>query len=242
MNKKKIGVVIDSSTTYDEKYIKDNNVEILPLCITDVNENKSFNDDGISITHETIIDGLENKKNYKTSATQVGVFLKKMEEMFIKYEDVIFIPISYGLSSQYDQAKNIIKEEFPNLHIVKSQSGALANEFILENVIEMINNKENIGTIIENSEKMYDNIFEIFSVEHIENIIRSGRILKTAVNLIKLMKIKPIFILKVSNHLSGFGKKFESIIAKMLEKIKKNFNFVLEKNKIIKIGIMHTLK
>jgi fatty acid-binding protein DegV len=96
--KKKFAIIIDSSTTYDEKFVDDNNVYIIPMQFSDSN-GATFDDDE-NFTQEKMIDELKNGKVFKSSYSNTGKFIKLIETLLVKYEDVYFIPISYGISGQ----------------------------------------------------------------------------------------------------------------------------------------------
>jgi fatty acid-binding protein DegV len=133
--KNKCGILIDSSCCYDPQFIIENNVEVVPLSLSD-GHNILYTDDNKKIDASTLLSRLDNGEVFKTSATPLGQLQLKIEDMLEKYENVIFLPISSGLSSQYHQSL-IIKQDFPDrLFVVNSLSAASANEFILFHLVE----------------------------------------------------------------------------------------------------------
>jgi fatty acid-binding protein DegV len=133
--KNKCGILIDSSCCYDPQFIIENHIEIAPLSLSD-GQNILYTDDNKKIDATTLLTRLDNGETFKTSATPLGQLQMKIEDMLEKYETVIFLPISSGLSSQYQQSL-IIKQDFPNqLFVINSLSAASANEFILFHLVE----------------------------------------------------------------------------------------------------------
>lgn len=218
MAKEFLGIAIDSSCCYDQAFIDKNNIIVLPLCISD--ETRDYFDDNVQITHDSIIAGLKNGKSFKTSATQVGRLIATLEDAFTKYENVLIIPISSELSSQYSQIMNIAKPEFPNLHIINSNTAAIGNEILLKKAVEMKNANAPIAQIISECEKLCrDKIIQFFSVEHVQNLVKGGRGTKAMLTFLRVTKIKPIVRFYGTNHLAGFGRKYEAIVKKMLNKV-----------------------
>jgi fatty acid-binding protein DegV len=50
-----------------------------------------------------------------------------VEKLASKYKEVFYIPISYGVSTTYNSAL-IVKQDVKNFHVIKSNSGAFANQ------------------------------------------------------------------------------------------------------------------
>jgi fatty acid-binding protein DegV len=57
-------------------------------------------DDNKDIPHDKLVLLLENGENFKTSMTPLGQLMDMCDKMFEKYENIIFVPISKGLSGQ----------------------------------------------------------------------------------------------------------------------------------------------
>jgi fatty acid-binding protein DegV len=61
---------------------------------------RTYKDDNKEITRQQLVERLKKGENFKTSMTPIGQLIKIVEKMFKKYDSVIFLPISKGLSSQ----------------------------------------------------------------------------------------------------------------------------------------------
>jgi fatty acid-binding protein DegV len=133
--KSKCGILIDSSCTYAQEFIDNNHIEVVPLSLSDEQQHV-YQDDSKVISQQELLARLSKGEIFKTSATPLGQLTLKIEDMLERYETVIFLPISYGLSSQYQQAA-IIKNDYPNrLFVIQSQSAVCANEFILHYIVQ----------------------------------------------------------------------------------------------------------
>lgn len=217
--KKKIGILIDSSSTRDENFLKKNDIWVAPLSLTD-GHLLTYKDDGKDITKDQLVERLKRGENFKTSMTPIGQLMVVVEQMFEKYEHIIFLPISKGLSSQW-QSSQIIKKEYPNFHIVDSVSAAYTNEIILNDMVDKLNKGKMISEIISSANEITNKTFNIFSVEETSGMKSGGRITKTILHVIDILKLKPIIRFNVKNEYAGVTKNYRSGITKMIKTAKK---------------------
>ncbi|MDR0675167.1 MAG: DegV family protein [Mycoplasmataceae bacterium] len=237
--KKRIGVLIDSSCTYDESFIKKHEIEIIPLTFSN-EKNQVYDDDNKSITRDKLLESLDQKKIFKTSATPIGKLISKIEKMLEKYEQVIFLPISIGLSSQYMQSL-IAQQDFSGKFFpIRSTSAAAANEFILYRIIELIQTNKSIDEIINTAENLYKSIDTYFSCEDLSGMSSGGRVTKTIMKVIKLFKLKPIIQLDNKNQYGGVGKNYQTIIKKIIKSINEDFNHQLTANTIKHVAVYYS--
>jgi DegV family protein with EDD domain len=218
---KDLAIIIDTSTTYSEEFNKKNNIYLIPLSLADSN-NKILEDTELS--QNQLAENME-KHNifYKTSASAPGKLIELTEKLLKEYEKVVFFPISYGLSSQYSQAKNIVAPEFPKqFYVVKHNSAANIVEFAIKKFIELTK-KRSIETSIEIIEKYILNNCEIdFTIANINGLIRGGRISKIKGLMAKALKINPILRLQDDGTIGQDGKArgMKNVVAQLCESIK----------------------
>jgi DegV family protein with EDD domain len=237
--KKSIGILIDSSCTYDETFIKQNEIEIIPLTFSDT-KNNLYDDDNKSIKRDELLTRLNNKEMFKTATVSMGKLLNKVEDMLERYEQVIFLPISIGLSSQYTQSlivqQDLVNKFFP----IRSTSAAAANEFVLYKIVELIKAKKNIKEIVTIAENLYKYICTYFSCEDLSGMSSGGRVTKTIMKVINLFKLKPIIKLDNKNQYGGVGKNYRTITKKIINSIHEDFNNQLTSDKIKNIIIYYS--
>ncbi|MDR0740005.1 MAG: DegV family EDD domain-containing protein [Mycoplasmataceae bacterium] len=237
--KKQIGILIDSSCTYDSTFIKENNIEIIPLAFSD-SQNKTYDDDNSSINRDELMRRLDNHESFKTSAAPIGKLITKVESMLTNYEKIIFLPISHGLSSMYAQSL-IVKQEFPdNFFPVRSLSGAAANEFVLRDIAQNVHKNMDVQSIIDIAEKQFNRISTYFSCEDLSGMSSGGRVTKTIMKVINILKLKPIIQLDNKNQYGGIGKNYQSVIKKIIKSIKNDFDNKLLPENILNIYIYYT--
>jgi DegV family protein with EDD domain len=181
--KKEFGILIDSAACCDETYLKTNDIHIVPLSLSDSN-NKVYEDNGIDLPRDILLSRMDNNESFKTSATPLGKLTVIVEDMLDVYEKVIFVPISEGLSSQYQQSM-IIKADHPNnFFVVKSSSAGAATEFLLPHLIGWLKDKIPMEQILNKAEEFYYHTNTYFSCEDMRSMIKGGRVSNAILKII----------------------------------------------------------
>jgi fatty acid-binding protein DegV len=114
----------------------------------------------------------------------------------------------------------LVKKEFDNLHIIESTSAAYANEVVLKKVVELVEEKKPLSTIIKTANALYDNTFSIFSVEETSGMRSGGRVTNAILKVIDFMSVQPIIRLNTSNEYAGIAKNYFKAIPKMIKAAK----------------------
>jgi DegV family protein with EDD domain len=237
--KKPIALLIDSATSYEQSFLEKNDIFIIPLSIR-CDDKYDYFDFGDDDTRKKILNLLSQNVKFKTSATPLGKMLTKIQELYESYENIIFLPISSGLSSQYSQAQ-IIKQEFPNnFYIINSTNAGIANELVLKKVIKWKNQNMNLSEIIEKANLSFNNFTTLFSCELLDGMTSGGRITKLAIKVFNVFKLKPIILLDGSNHYAGAAKNYQNVILKIIKKIKNKYYEKLKNEDVLNIGVHYT--
>ena len=220
---KKIKLFVDSSSTIDDIFFKNNDIGIIPLSLSDSNE-KVYDDAPESLSKDDLIKKMDLGLNFKTSSTPFGKLSLAIEEALETHDEVIFLPISSGLSSQYSQSK-LIENDFPNrFFIVKSETAAYGNEFIAKNIVEYIKQGLSSKEIVKKAEDLNMYVNSYFSCENVTSLISGGRITKGILKIIQILKFKPIILFDNKNQSAGWGRNYKDIIKKIINLIKKDYS------------------
>ncbi|MGL5268375.1 MAG: DegV family protein [Spiroplasma sp.] len=196
--KKKIGIVTDSSSGLTIKDFEEmQDIGFCPLLIS-FNEEETFEDDPRKFKDKDFIEKITTKKEIaKTSQTPLGKTAEIWEEMLKKFEKIIFIPLSKGLSGQYNTAIMLAKEpSFQNkVYIFDSNGVSIINYLLVKKAYKMAqDDNNNVNTILSSLRKIRDNYIAFILPNDMSYLARGGRITKSAAALAKLLKIKPILI------------------------------------------------
>lgn len=218
----KIALLIDSSSGINKNDLKKyKNTYLLPLLlnfsdgseIEDNNDIISFNEFYNILKHQVI----------KTSQIPTGKILNTFNELLKKYEKIIFIGISKGLSGQHENILMLVKNnKYKNKIFVIDTDGVSQ---LLVHMIDLIYQwiQEKIELIeIQPKIDLIKKKFSAFIIpKNLENLKRGGRITPAAAALASILKITPI--LRFNGRIDKFDKTrtFKKAIKIALEQIKK---------------------
>jgi len=225
MAKKKIAFIIDSGTSRDKKFFMDHNVFMIPLQFIDAENNASFEDTEEQMSQTRLVSELNKGKIYKTSLSNAGHFMALIEKLLNEYEDVIFLPISYGISGQWQMANNVLKPEFgKHFHIVKSPQASVTNLFIVHKMVEWSEKGFSAEEIVTKAEDYANNHeVEFFSLTTLKGMIRGGRVSKLKGLIASMLGIMPILSLNGEIKMVGKGKGMKVNFPVMLSMVKEYF-------------------
>lgn len=193
--KNKIGIISDSSAGLSLKDLKEMKIGFCPLLIN-FSDDTTINDDPNILTDKEFYQRIfEKQQSAKTSQTPLGEMAKIWEKALTKFDKLIFIPLSKGLSGQYNTAMMLAKEpNFKNkVFIFDSNGVSVINWLLIKKAYQMsLVEKNDVNTILEELKLIRDNYLAFILPYDINYLERGGRITKTAAALAKLTKITPI--------------------------------------------------
>ncbi len=243
-SKNKIALVTDSSNSLSPEDAKKMDISILNFSVTRSRgaEIDVFEDETNDKVLSEIFNYIDNGYKYNTSTIPLGIVEKELQRLFLKHEYVLFLPVSKGLSNQFEQLEALTKV-YPNLIILNSESSAYINEYIIVQVHELIKKSKNINSIelIEQIKNLVNDIrlrsATFFGIKDISGS-GGGRIPKSFTKILKLAKVSPIVELDFKNKSAGFTTNWEEISKKIIELVTKKFDGLLLEN-IIDIAVVH---
>jgi DegV family protein with EDD domain len=190
MNKRKIGIVVDSTTSdrFKEKFFKDASIVKLHI-----NVNGESYVDG-TLTNEQILEFTDKKLKATTSQPAPESFVQAFKEQLdLGYEKVICLTISGGLSGTINGA-NVAKEiiDNPNVIVIDSQTVGPGVEYLLEVINDMINKDKNFEEIIKVVNEKISEIYLYLSIEQLAALVAGGRLSKLQAAVGNILRVKPI--------------------------------------------------
>lgn len=231
--KNKIAILVDSSCSLTSELKSNKDVHVISLLLVDENL-KEYSDDQ-SLTQQNVLSYLKQGRKFKTSASNIGNLYNTIEKLMQQYEKILFIPVSYGLSSQWSNGM-LVKDEYQDsLFVVKNTTAISGTEYMLDYAIKAINQDPNLdlNKLVKELEAIPQRIATFFSCENLTNLLRSGRSSKAIVAIAKFLRLKPIVCLDVKNSLCGSGTNYKSICTKIVTSILPRFYKGVWNNDII---------
>ena len=149
----------------------------------------------IDISDKEVSDLMKAGNVVKTSQPKLGDIIEMWESLLKTYDEVIFIPLSSGLSGTYQSAKMASLEFNDKVTVIDAKSACCPIQKLAKYTKDMINlgyTSEEIKNKIESS-----NMFCALIPDDLAYLKRGGRISSAAAAIANVLKIVPI--LKVDN-------------------------------------------
>jgi DegV family protein with EDD domain len=218
-------IVIDTSGELPDEYIKEHGLEVLPIPFTlDETEHKSGGWQEISAGD--FYNALRKGSTAKTSQINPDSFVKAFTEYAEKGEDALFLLLSGGLSSTYQNSQialQEVKKKFPDCNIFPIDSISATSYATLLAVLAVqkraqgLSAKETAAFL----EEIKHRILGGFTVDDLMYLHRGGRLSKLSAIGGSLLGIKPILniqpdgTLKLKDKVRGREAAFKQMIANM---------------------------
>ncbi len=233
---KKTGVITDSYGGITRQEAEKAGVSILPMPFY-FGEKACY--EGVTITRDEFFDRLKNGESVSTTQPSPVDVMNIWREGLKKYDEIIYLPLSSGLSGSCNTAKMLAQEEEFEGKVFVTDVGRISTPMhrsILDalELIEEGYTAEEIRQILENSkEKMA--IF--IAVETLEYLKKGGRITPAAAAIGSLLNIKPILTLNVGvlgayKKSRGMKKARKEMIDAMKQELETTFKEYYDKGEV----------
>ncbi|WP_342252511.1 DegV family protein [Spiroplasma endosymbiont of Amphibalanus improvisus] len=229
----KIGILTDSSSGLTQEKIKNTDIYTLPLHII-TEDTDEFLDTPENAEKKDLIH-LIKTQILKTSQISPGEMKMKLNELFTKYDHIIYFPVSEKLSNQYNTACMIANEtEFKNKFFVfKTIITGFAIEKLVIILSEYIKKGKNVKELLQISQEFQDNVHTYLIPEDLSRLNKSGRVPKSVIALINVLKVKIIIEWNSNPKRIGIGKNVQKLVRKIVsnfESLNNKYDFYLLTN------------
>ena len=213
----KIKIITDSTADLPKEVCEKYDIEVLPLLINFGEESYL---DGVEITPEVLFERIEKEGSLPTTAQ---VIPNRFMDTYKKYLDdgykIISIHISSAMSGTYQSAciaKDTLESE--EIFVIDSKNVTAALGMLVLKAAILKENGYGTKEIAEELEKIKFNIKSSILFESLDNLVRGGRISKTAGIVGSVLGIKLILEIKdglmsVKDKIRGSKKAIKKIIS-----------------------------
>lgn len=217
---KKIGIVTDSHSSISQEEAKRLGIKVLPMPFY-MGEECFY--ENVTLSREDFFEKLKSGINVTTSQPAPGEVMKIWDEALEEFEQILYMPISSGLSGSCQTATLLASEEPYEGKVFVVDNGRVSTPLhrsILD-ALEMIEEGYSAAEIKEMLEDARANMVIYIGVETLENLKRGGRITPAVATIGTLLNIKPILKFDIGT-LDSFKKcrGFAKARAGMIEAIK----------------------
>ena len=217
----RVVVVTDSNSGITQAEAKELSVVVMPMPFY-INEEMFYED--IDLTQEQFYAKLTEGGDIKTSMPLVGDVTDKWDELLKEYDEIVYIPMSSGLSSSCETAYMLSQDYDGKVQVVNNQRISVTMRQSVLDAKAMADSgrtAEEIKDILED-EKFNSSIY--IMVDTLTYLKKGGRITPAAAALGTLLKLKPVLQIQ-GEKLDAFAKARTVKQAKsiMIEAMKSDF-------------------
>ena len=190
----KVAVMTDSNSGITQLEAKEMGIRVIPMPFTI--EGEEYLED-ITLTQEEFYDRLVSGADVSTSQPSIGYVNSVWDEVLNEYDQIVYIPMSSGLSKSCESA------------MLSAEANYKGKVFVVDNQRISVTQRSSVIDAIELAAKGYDGekIREILMenkmqsdiyimVDTLKYLKKGGRITPAAAAVGSLLKIKPVLLIK----------------------------------------------
>jgi DegV family protein with EDD domain len=218
----KVGIVTDSTAYLDGDYVREHDIRVVPLKV--ILDGISYRE-GVDIGHDEFYQRLRKPGVFPTtSQPSVGEFLEAYREMAERYDAIISLHISGGISGTVESARSAAGElaDIP-IRVVDSLTTSILLRRIIDGLVEARERGAGLDEMAELAEAAARSGNLMFVVDTLEYLHRGGRIGGAQALLGSMLRIKPILYLHGTidalDKVRGERKALDRLVEILTEKI-----------------------
>lgn len=219
---KKTGIVTDSNSgiTEEEAYWLGVKVVPMPFTIDDVEYYE-----GITIDRKEFFEKLEAGADVKTSQPSPEVLMDIWDGMLQEYEEIVYIPMSSGLSSSVMTARILAEDYYRKVCVVDNQRISCTQKMSVIEAVKLAEKGYSAHQIQEILERDRLNASIYIAVDSMEHLKRGGRVTPAGASIASMLHIKPILQIQ-GEQLDAYAKARceKNVCDKLLHAVDKDIN------------------
>lgn len=185
----KIAILTDSNSGITQKQAKELGVYVIPMPFF-IDGVQYFED--ISLSQEEFYKKLEEDADISTSQPSVGEMQDRFDELLNEYDEVVFIPMSSGLSGTCQTATMVAEDYDGKVQVVNNQRISVTMRQSVLDAKMLAQKGYNAAAIKEvlEREKMESSIY--ITLETLKYLKKGGRITAAAAAIGTVLNLKPV--------------------------------------------------
>lgn len=233
---KKIGVVTDSHSSISQEMAKELGIYVLPMPFY-FNEECFY--ENIDLSREEFFEKLKTNNKVSTSQPSPEEVMKIWDKALEECEQILYIPISSGLSGSCSTATGLARDEDYEGKVFVVDNGRVSTPMhrsILD-ALELIREGYEAPQIKKILEDARDKMVIYIAVETLEYLKKGGRVSATTAAIGSLLNIKPVLkfdvgILDTYKKCRGFKKAKQVMLEAMKNDLETKFAKEYQNNEV----------
>ena len=221
----KVAILTDSNSGITQEEAEQAGIYVFP---TPVYINDEVFYEGVDLTTDQFFARQAEGAEIKTSMPVVGDVIDKWESLLEEYDEVVYIPLSSGLSSSCETAIMLAEDYDGKVQVVNNQRISVTMKLSVYDAKKLADAGKSATEIKEILEAMKFESTIYIMVDTLEYLKKGGRITPAAAAIGSLLKIKPVLQIR-GEKLDSFAKARTVTQAKqiMMDAIAKDMDEVL---------------
>lgn len=221
----KVAILTDSNSGITQEEAEQAGIYVFP---TPVYINDEVFYEGVDLTTDQFFARQAEGAEIKTSMPVVGDVIDKWESLLEEYDEVVYIPLSSGLSSSCETAIMLAEDYDGKVQVVNNQRISVTMKLSVYDAKKLADAGKSATEIKEILEAMKFESTIYIMVDTLEYLKKGGRITPAAATIGSLLKIKPVLQIR-GEKLDSFAKARTVKQAKqiMMDAIAKDMDEVL---------------
>lgn len=210
-----VGIVTDSTAYLDPEYVRRHDIKVVPLKV--IMDNVSYRE-GVDIDNQEFYQRLKQPGVFPTtSQPSAGEFLEAYKEMSGKYDSLISIHISAGISGTCESARSAAVEmgDYP-IRVVDSRFTGILLAMLVDELVKGRDSGLGLDELVSMVEEKIRQGSLLFMVATLEYLHRGGRIGGAQALMGSMLRIKPILYIDGTidalDKVRGTGKALDRLV------------------------------
>ena len=198
----KVAIATDSNSGITQKQAKELGIYILPMPFT-IDEELYYED--ITLTQEQFYEKLQSECSITTSQPAPGDVVGLWDRILKEYDQVVYIPMSSGLSNSCETAMMLASDYAGKVFVVNNQRISVTQKCSVRDAMELAKqgrSGEEIKAILEDM-KLESSIY--ITVDTLKYLKQGGRVTPAAAAIGTILNIKPVLQIQ-GDKLDSFAK------------------------------------
>lgn len=229
-------IVTDSNSGIFEKEGKELGVYVVPMPV--IIEGKTYYE-GVDLTHEEFYRCLLEHKDVSSSQPSPGDVMGGWDRVLADgYEELVYIPMSSGLSGSCQTAAALAKDYGGRVHVVDNHRISVTQRHSVQDALALAAQGCRAKEIKEVLERTAYNSIIYVGVETLEYLKKNGRVTPAGAAMGTVLNIKPLLIIE-GERLDAFAKVrgTKGCKKRLLQEMKKKWDEFHEDCAEIRVGV-----
>ncbi len=219
----KIAIITDSNSGLTKDEAKELGIYVVPMPFM-INGKQYYED--INLTQEEFYKLLLKEASISTSQPAIGELMDLWDNLLKEYDEILYIPMSSGLSKSQETAQHLAESEYENkVFVVNNQRISVTQRRSVLDAIELAKDGLSAKEIKEYLEKVKFDSSIYIMVDTLKYLCRGGRVTPAAATFASFFGIKPVLTIqgeKLDAYAKVRGNK--KAIHTMIEAIRKDID------------------